>query len=110
MNFVRGFQSVGDIPDSGVYRAIEPALDEVAFAELRASIDATNDEWLGDVCSLLRRRAAAATPAQVDAMRVLKAKSDKEAVAGLCGTPITRAQLVRKYTRGGRLRARVLGC
>lgn len=108
LNFVRGFQSVGDISDSGVYRAIEPELDEVAFAELRASIDATNDTWLGDVCSLLRRRAATAMPEQLEAMRVLKAKSDNESVAGLCGTPLTRAQLVRKYTRGGQLRARVL--
>ena len=108
VNFVRGFAAVGDVPDSGVYRPIEPELDAAAFEALRASIDATNGEWLGEVCSLLERRARAATGDQRAHMRQLKAKSDAEHMRGLGGVPLTRAQLVRKYTRGGKLRTRVL--
>ena len=108
LNFVRGFQSVGDVPDSGVHRPVEPELDAAAFEELRASVDATNSEWLGEVCSLLERRARVATSEQRDHMRQLKAKSDKEVASGLGGVPLTRGQLERKYTRGGVLRARVL--
>jgi len=108
LNFVKGFASVGDVPDSGVYRAVEPELDEATFNELKGSIDATNDEWACEVCRLLERRAASAKPDDLEAMRVLKAKSDAEVEAGLCGAPITLAQLRRKYTRHGRLAARVL--
>ena len=108
LNFVKGFASVGDIPDSGVYRTIEPELDLAAFNELKGSIDATNDDWCGEVCQLLKRRAASANPDDIEAMRVLKAKSDAEAEAGLCGKPITLAQLRRKYTRHGKLSARIL--
>eukprot|EP00964_Phaeocystis_antarctica_P163807 scaffold140667_cov142-Phaeocystis_antarctica.AAC.1 len=103
LNFVKGFASVGVIPDSGVYRAIEPELDEEAFNELKSSIDATNDAWVGEVCLLLKRRAAAAKPEDIEAMRVLKAKSEAEVKSGLCGAPITLAQLRRKYTRDGKL-------
>ena len=108
LNFVKGFASVGVIPDSGVYRAIEPELDEEAFNELKSSIDATNDAWVGEVCLLLKRRAAAAKPEDIEAMRVLKAKSEAEVKSGLCGAPITLAQLRRKYTRDGKLTVRVL--
>ena len=108
VNFVRGFQAVGDVPDSGVHRAVEPELDAAAFEVLRASIDATNADWLSEVCSLLERRARTASAEQLGHMRELKAKSDKEVASGLCGVPLTRAQLVRRYTRGGRLRTRVL--
>ena len=105
--FATGFESVGDIPDSHVYRTVEPALDDEAFAELREAVDATNDEWLNEVCSLMQRRAARARPADIDAMRVLKEKSDAEAASGLCSKPITLNQLRRKYTRRGKLVARV---
>lgn len=105
--FAAGFESVGEIPDSHVYRTIEPTMDEEAFAELRASVDATNDAWLTEVCSLMKRRAKQARPADVEAMRVLKEKSDAEAANGLCSGPITLNQLRRKYTRQGKLAARV---
>ena len=108
LNFVKGFASVGEIEDSGVYRPVKPELGEGAFAELKDSIDADNDVWLAEVCALLQRRAAHATPDELEAMRVLKAKSDAEVAAGLCGAPISRAELRRKYTRGGKLKARVL--
>lgn len=108
LNFVLGFASVGDIPDSGVYRAVEPEIDEEAFRDLKGSIDATNDSWCGEVCRLLGRRAASAGPEEREAIHVLKAKSDAEAQAGLCGAPISLAQLRRKYNRFGKLSARVL--
>ena len=106
--FATGFESVGDIPDSGVYRPIESVLDDAAADELRESVDATNEAWLGEVCALLGRRARKAEPGEVEAMRVLKEKSDAEAKSGLCGAPITLNQLRHKYTRGGRFVARVL--
>ena len=108
LNFARGFVSVGQIPDSGVYRPIDPDIDEEAFETLRESIDATNESWLGEVCALLETRAKTGKPDDLEAMRVLKTKSDGEAVSGLCGQPLTRSQLARKYTRGGKLMARVL--
>jgi len=108
LNFVRGFVSVGEIPDSGVYRAVEPELDATAFEELRASLDASNGQWLDEVCALLRRRALAASPEQVAQLRELKSKSDKEVASGFGDVPLTRAQLIRKYFRDGRLCARVL--
>jgi len=108
LNFAKGFASVGDIPESGVYRPIAPELDEEAFETLRGSIDATNAEWLDEVCDSLAKKAKSAKPDDIEAMRVLKAKSDDEARAGLCGQPLTRSQLLRKYTRNGKLQARVL--
>jgi len=106
--FATGFESVGEIPDSGVYRRVESVLDDQAADELRKSVDATNEAWLGEVCGLLRRRAEKAGPEEAEAMRVLKAKSDAEAASGLCAKPITLNQLLRKYTRKGKLQARIL--
>lgn len=106
--FATGFESVGDIPDSGVYRHLESVLDDQAADELRKSVDASNEAWLGEVCGLLSRRAAAAGPEEAEAMRVLKAKSDAEAASGLCAQPITLNQLKRKYTRKGKFLARIL--
>ena len=106
--FATGFESVGDIPDSGVYRHIESILDDQAADELRKSVDATNEAWLNEVCGLLRRRAAKAGPEEKEAMRVLKAKSDAEAAAGLCSRPISLGHLKRKYTRKGKFLARIL--
>ena len=106
--FVTGFESVGDIPDSGVYRRIESVMDDAAADELRASVDATNEAWLSEVNELLRRRAGKSNPKEIEAMRVLKTKSDAEAESGLCGKPITLNQLRRKYTRGGKFIARIL--
>ena len=108
LNFARGFASVGEIPDSGIYRPVEPELDEATFAELAQSIDDTNESWLSEVCDLLKRNADKAKPEDLEAMRVLKAKSDSEAATGLCGHGLTRHQLMRKYTRNGKLAVRVL--
>ena len=106
--FATGFESVGDIPDSGVYRHLESVLDDQAADELRKSVDASNEAWLDEVCGLLRRRAARAGPEEVEAMRVLKAKSDVEAASDLCSAPITYGHLKRKYTRKGKFLARIL--
>ena len=43
-SFARGFQSVGDVQISGVFRAIEPEMSATEFATLYASIDATHDQ------------------------------------------------------------------
>ena len=106
--FATGFESVGDIPDSGVYRHIESILDDQAADELRKSVDASNEAWLHEVCGLLRRRAAKAGPEEKEAMRVLKAKSDVEAASDLCSAPITYGHLKRKYMRKGKFLARIL--
>ena len=39
LNFAKGFPSVGCIPDSGVYRPIEPSLSEEEFQEVYQSIE-----------------------------------------------------------------------
>ena len=67
LNFAKGFASVGDIADSGVYRPIEPELGLEEFNDLYNSIDATNAEWLEEVCAMLKKRAASAKPADREA-------------------------------------------
>jgi hypothetical protein len=108
VNFVRGFPSVGNIPDSGVFRPVEPDVSSEEFAELYASIDSTNEEWLDSVCDHLRAQAGRAGGQNRTNLEDLVARTDKEAADGLIGEPISKAELMRKYTRGGRLRARVL--
>ena len=108
VNFVRGFRSMGHIADSGVFRGIEPTLTETEFDELYATLDATNSAWLDEVCELLGRRARSASGESKSQLEQLHARSEKEVTDGLIGRPMTKAQLVKKYTRDGSLLARVL--
>jgi hypothetical protein len=108
VNFVRGFPSVGEIPDSGMFREEEPELSAEEFGQLFNSIDATNAEWLEEVCDLLRVRAVRATGPAREALRDLQARTEKEVASGLLAPAMTRAQLLDKYLRDGRLQARVL--
>ena len=109
LNFAKGFPSVGDIPDSGVYRPIEPSLSEEEFKEAYQSIDSSNEEWLEEVCGMMQRRAKSAKPAEREAMRVLKAKTVAEAQQGFCSGLLNKRQLQAKYKdKNGRLRARVV--
>ena len=108
INFVRGFKSVGNVPDSGVFRAVEPEPTQAEFDALYEAIDATNGEWLDEVCSLLGRRAYRADSDERANIEELFARSMKEVDDGLVGAPMTKAQLLRKYTRDGRMTARVL--
>ena len=108
LNFAKGFASVGDIADSGVYRPIEPELALEEFNELYNSIDATNAEWLEEVCAMLRRRATSAKPVDQEAMKELKAKTLAEAQKNLCSKPFDKSELLRRYQRPGGLKTRVL--
>ena len=108
LNFAKGFASVGDIADSGVYRPIEPELGLEEFNDLYNSIDATNAEWLEEVCAMLKKRAASAKPADREAMAELKTKTLAEAQKGLCSKPFNKSELLRKYQRPGGLKTRVL--
>ena len=108
LNFAKGFTSVGNIQDSHVYRPVEPDLSEEEFQKLHESIDATNEEWLEQVCTMMQRRAKSAKPREREAMRVLKAKTLTEAQQGLCSGLMSKRDVLRKYKAdGGRLRARV---
>ena len=109
LNFAKGFPSVGHIPDSGVYRPIEPVLSEEEFQEAYQSIDSSNEAWLEEVCEMMQRRAKSAKPAERDAMRVLKAKTMAEEQQGFCSKLMNKRQLQGKYKdKNGRLRARVV--
>ena len=108
LNFAKGFTSYGKVDDSCVYRPVEPELSEEAFQELYDSIEATNAQWLEQVCATLQRRAEGANPRQRNAMHVLKAKTLKEVDQGLCSGLMSKQEVLSKYwTSDGNLRARV---
>ena len=108
LNFAKGFTSYGRVDDSQVYRPVEPELSEEAFQELYSSIEATNAQWLEQVCTTLQRRADGANRREREAMRVLKAKTLKEADQGLCSGLMSKNEVLEKYrSSDGKLRARI---
>ena len=108
LNFAKGFQSVGNISDSRVYRPVEPELSEEEFQQVHDSIESTNAEWLEQVCAMLQRRAKAAKPREREILHMVKAKTLKEQEQGLCSGLMSKAEVLRKYaTSNGKLRARV---
>ena len=108
VNFVRGFTSIGEIPDSGVYRPVAPELSPEEFGQLFATLEATNEEWLDRSTHILRERASRASDDELRIMRGVVEQSNKEVGKGFGPPAMTRSELLRKYKTSRGLRARVM--
>ena len=94
-----------------MFRSVAPELSLDEFERLEAAVLDGNEQWLGEVCELLERRATRAKERGSDewqALVELQARTETEVQQGLLARAMTREQLVRKYTRGGKLTARVM--
>ena len=105
LNFLRGFDVLGDIADSGVYRPLPERLSLDEFSRLYNGIMETNEQWLSEVTHMLSRRAERSSASDLES---LEAATRKEVERGHIGPAMTEHELRRRFTRDGRLVVRVL--
>lgn len=104
-----GMPACGDIPATGVFRPVQPPEPLAAFNTRKAHIEASNKEWMEEVCATLGRRAARAQAGSQTAMDIeaifLNAKTERS--LGLLGDPLSVDDVYKKFTSDdGRLLAR----
>ena len=107
-NYLHGFPVVGVIPDSGVLRSCPPTVTEEDFWAGYHALMLTNDAWAQHVASVVHDSRQRARGKHLDMLRTAWANTKDEIRQGLCGKPLTLAQLRQKYGSGTAMQCRVL--
>ena len=94
---VRGFECIGDVPDSGLFRQKERKATRV-FDELCHPVH--NSQVARTLRKVGARARAPGGAKQMHMLRVLTAKTQKEVKAGLAFGPFTRSELDTKFGGG----------
>ena len=95
VRFVKGFNVIFDIPDSGVFRAdYQPA--EIS----REKFEAANSRMVANISSGIERAASGSDVEQKERYEQCWARTKEEIEEGLVARPRSRARMDRKYKRG----------
>jgi len=94
-----GFEVCGRIPDSGVFRQVDPNMTSAEFDKVYEEVmdPAANLAWVNDLVHELRDDAESASGTRQTQLATLEALTAKEISKGLVGQPMTLEQLLAQY-------------
>jgi len=99
---LHGMEVIGDIPDSGVFRVIEPTIDSEKFAVSYERVMSTNDGWTDNLCNLLKKKVSKMDRESLEYKELvtLEQITEREVTKNLLGKSMTRKEVEKKYGVG----------